>query len=100
MQPPVSLSLSASDGERAGVRCISFFRVAEIQSCPALTQDEAVRVCRDLLQRLEVARVLRPVNGGGQLVNLKAAVSPQISRISPMELAPPSAVPLPRSPGG
>jgi len=41
---------------------------------PALAQDEAVRVFRDLPQRLDVARVLRPVDRGGQLVNLKAAV--------------------------
>ena len=50
-----------------------FRRVAEIQRHPALAQDEAVRVFRDLPQRLDVARVLRPIDGGGQLVILKTA---------------------------
>jgi len=45
-----------------------FRLVAEIQRRPALAQDEAVRVFRDLPQCLDVARVLRPVEGGGQLV--------------------------------
>src|SRR5436305_15164454 len=45
-----------------------FRLVAEIQGRPALAQDEAVRVVRDLPQRLDVARVLRAVDGGGQLV--------------------------------
>ena len=45
-----------------------FRLVAETQGRPALAQDEAVRVFRDLPQRLDVARVLRPVNSGGQLV--------------------------------
>ena len=45
-----------------------FRLVAEIQGRPALTQDEAVRVFRDFPQRLDVARVLRPVDGVGQLV--------------------------------
>ena len=40
----------------------------EIQRHPALPQDEGVRIFRDLAQRLEVAVVLRQIDGGGQLV--------------------------------
>ncbi len=45
-----------------------FFHVFEIQLRPALTQDEAVRVFRDFAQRLDVAVVLRVIDGGGQLL--------------------------------
>ena len=45
-----------------------FLHVFEIQRRPALPQHEALRVFRDFAQRLDVAVVLRLIDGGGQLV--------------------------------
>src|SRR5205814_555995 len=45
-----------------------FHSIAEVQTGPALAQNESMRVLRDLPQRFDVAVVFGPIDGGGELL--------------------------------
>ena len=54
---------------------VIYLFLAEVETGPALPQNEAVRIVRNLPQRLEVAAVLRVVDRGGQLLGEKTSLS-------------------------